>query len=95
MTTDEYLKQMQQQIKNVMEESITMIEADAKLNCPVKTGTLKRSITHEVTQTNDKTVGAIGSNVEYAPFVEYKKHYLEQAIDKNKSIIEEKFKNLK
>lgn len=91
---DEWLKQINEQIKKAMEESITMVQADAMLNTPVKTGTLRRSITHEVTQTENKTIGVIGSNVEYAPFQEYKKHFLEDAIDKNIGAIDEKFKNL-
>jgi len=43
-----------------------MVETDAKLLSPVLTGTLKRSITHSVKSDDDKTVGAVGSDVEYA-----------------------------
>lgn len=42
-----------------------MIENDAKVNCPVKTGLLRSSITHEV-KGNE---GQVGSNIEYAPYV--------------------------
>lgn len=42
-----------------------MVERDAKRNCPVDTGNLRSSITHEVVG----DVCAIGTNVEYAPYV--------------------------
>jgi phage gpG-like protein len=44
-----------------------MVERVAKILCPVRTGTLKRSITHKFVGKNDAQVG---SNIEYAPHVE-------------------------
>ena len=44
-----------------------LVEKDAKLNCPVGTGTLRNSITHTVSGNS----GTVGTNVEYAPYVEY------------------------
>lgn len=42
----------------------------AKIECPVDTGNLRNSITHKaVTEGNEKAV-YIGTNVEYAPYVE-------------------------
>ena len=41
-------------------------ERYAKEKCPTDTGRLKNSITH----TNDKNTVYIGTNVEYAPYVE-------------------------
>lgn len=46
-------------------------ESYAKRRCPVDTGRLRNSITHA--QWDDKTE-VIGSNVEYAPFVELGHH---------------------
>lgn len=66
-----------------MEQAITMIEADAKLNCPVDTSTLKRSITHDIEDSDDKIVGVVGSNVEYAYWAGQKQPYLEPAFDQN------------
>lgn len=43
-------------------------ETYAKLNCPVRTGNLRNSITHDVAE-NGKSV-AVGSATSYAPFVE-------------------------
>jgi len=42
-------------------------EGYAKARCPVDTGNLRNSITHE---NEDPTTEVIGSNVYYAPFVE-------------------------
>lgn len=41
-------------------------EAHAKAKCPVDTGNLRNSITH----THDKDAAYIGTNMEYAPYVE-------------------------
>lgn len=49
-----------------------MIEGEAKRLCPVDTGTLRRSITHTMPYLNDGHWQVdIGTNVEYAPFVEF------------------------
>lgn len=68
-------------------EVCLIVEADAKLNCPVDTGTLKRSITHKVESDDEKTVGSVGSNVEYAYWAERQNPYLEPAVDQNKQTI--------
>ena len=38
---------------------------------PYKTGTLKRSITHDITERADKLIGTVGSNLVYARIQEY------------------------
>ena len=48
------------------------IERDAKLNAPVDTGMLRASIT----STGSGSEYEIGTNVEYAPFVEYGTKYM-------------------
>lgn len=48
-------------------QACLVVENDAKVNAPVDTGQLRASITHEIT--GDK--GRVGTNVEYAPYVEY------------------------
>lgn len=66
------------------------VEGKAKRLAPVRTGTLRRSITSRV----ETTRGYVGSNVEYAPFVEYGTRYmeaqpfLEPAIDEARADIE-------
>lgn len=46
-------------------------ETYAKRECPVDTGNLRNSITH---QQYDENTEVIGTNVEYAPFVELGHH---------------------
>lgn len=45
-------------------------ETYAKNECPVDTGRLKGSITHRTQETTE----LVGTNVEYAPYVEYGHH---------------------
>lgn len=45
------------------------VQNGARRRVPVDTGRLRNSITHEIT--GDGLNAAIGSNVEYAPFVEF------------------------
>ncbi|MBZ4664465.1 MAG: hypothetical protein JG776_2183 [Caloramator sp.] len=71
-------------------ESLLIVEADAKLLCPVFTGTLKRSLTHAVKTEENITKGSIGSNVEYAYWAEKHQPYLEPAVDQNLENIKRK-----
>jgi len=74
-----------------MEEAMIMIEADTKQLCPVKSGTLKRSYTHDVEDKDGVIVGAVGTNVEYAIWVDLKQPHLTQAVDMNMARIKQKF----
>ena len=51
--------------------SVIQIEADAKRLVPTDTHTLQRSLTHEVTSRGNDVTGRAGSNLVYAPVVEY------------------------
>jgi hypothetical protein len=44
-----------------------VVEGHAKTDCPVDTGNLRNSITHAVID----DAGYVGTNVEYAPYVEF------------------------
>lgn len=46
------------------------IEADAKRRTPVDTGRLRASITRAIEHDAQGLVGIVGTNVEYAPYVE-------------------------
>ena len=59
--------QTQAVIDRALEKCGLLAESYAKKLCPTKTGRLKNSITHE--QQDEKTM-VIGTDVEYAPFVE-------------------------
>lgn len=77
-----------------MTESMMMVESDAKLNTGVDTGTLRRSITHDVKDEGDKIIGEVGSNVEYAFFHSLDNPYLENAVDQNLENIRRKIKEV-
>jgi len=94
MTFQQAIKDVEQKREKAVTECVIMIEADSKILCPVRTGTLKRSITHEVKTDKKKTKGAVGTNVEYAYWVERKSPYLEPAVDKNRIRIKEKIREV-
>ncbi len=54
------------QIERALEHVGLLMERNAKLACPVDTGRLRNSISH----TYDKNTAYVGTNVEYAPYVE-------------------------
>ena len=57
--------QKEQCIQRALNKSCLIVEAQAKVNCPVDDGQLRQSIGSEV----KGNIGAIGTNVEYAPYV--------------------------
>lgn len=59
----------EEQIRS-MNRAALIVEHDAKALAPWYTGTLRRSITHEVTATAGAVFGIIGTNVTYAAAVE-------------------------
>lgn len=54
-------------VSKALNRACLVVENEAKRLCPVDTGDLRSSITHEVH--ND--VGIVGTNKEYAPYVEF------------------------
>jgi HK97 gp10 family phage protein len=73
-----------------VEMAARLVEADAKRLCPVDTGRLRASIHVEKPK---ELMRAIGTNVEYAPYVEWGTHkmraqpYLRPALEKNRAKI--------
>ena len=65
--TDEVLRLMESAKAAALEEMGQVGETYAKMKCPVDTGRLRNSITH----TSDGKSAYVGTNVEYAPYVEY------------------------
>lgn len=65
-------EQVLSELGKAYERALTRIgmqaESFAKKDCPVDTGRLRNSITNEVVM--DEKAAYIGTNVEYAPFVE-------------------------
>lgn len=72
VTYESHLKEIKQALKEQTEQALIAIgaraETHAKKYCPVDTGNLRNSISNAVA-TNEKAV-YIGTNVEYAPYVE-------------------------
>lgn len=66
--SDEVLAYMREAAARALEKCGLVAEGYAKRLCPVDTGNLQNSITHEV----DEHAGTayIGTNMEYAPYVE-------------------------
>lgn len=54
-----------------MKKATVKAVSEAKKLCPVKTGRLRSSITGETRQEKNEVFGIVGTNVEYAPPVEY------------------------
>lgn len=65
--SDAFKRELEQRIKQKLGESAAYVEREAKEIVPRKTGTLARSINHDV----DGNRAVVGSNIEYAPHVEY------------------------
>jgi len=67
-----------------------LVEGSAKMIVPVDTGTLKRSISGRTEKTSDGAQATVGTNVEYAAYVELgtsrqaAEPYLHPALQKNK-----------
>ncbi len=77
-----------------MNTAVLKVEADTKLLCPVRTGNLKRSYTHDVEDKKSLIIGSVGTNVEYAFFADLKRPHLTQAIDMNRNDIENEFRQI-
>jgi len=56
---------------NAMRDATLMVQRDAKINAPVDTGRLRASITPGVRMAGDVVIGVVGSNVKYAPYMEF------------------------
>ena len=99
----EILAAMRQQVLLGLEAIGQECEGYAKDDCPVDTGRLRNSIAHMVEGDDDKVY--VGTNVEYAPYVEYgeykhitgKNHFLRDAAanhgDHYKAILEAALKS--
>lgn len=80
---DEFKRGMEAALATALEEIGLTAEGYAKRACPVDTGRLRNSITHIVDEGGKCAI--IGTNVEYAPYVEEGtsrmkgKHFLRKA----------------
>lgn len=58
-------------VNQAMEQACILVENEAKIKCPVDIGVLRNSITHYIEDNPNELVGVVGTNVEYAPYVEF------------------------
>lgn len=58
-------------VNQAMEQACILVENEAKIKCPVDNGLLRNSITHYIEGNPNELVGVVGTNVEYAPYVEF------------------------
>ena len=99
--TDDVLRELDSAVMSALEQIGLVAEGYAKQYCPVDTGRLKNSISHGVDTRDDCAV--IGTNVEYAPYVElgtsrhdpqpYLKPAITEHISEYKAIVERELKN--
>ena len=69
---DKLMNGINNDLKKIITDGAVNIEADAKINCPVDTGRLRSSITHNIRlDLVGGWTGRVGTNVEYAPYVEF------------------------
>lgn len=70
----EKFKQIANDVPKATEDMIANVGAvaltEARNNVPVDTGALKGSLTLEVDKSGDKSSAVVGTNLEYAPYVE-------------------------
>jgi hypothetical protein len=71
--------------RRLMSRIVITVEGNAKRVTPVRTGTLRRSITSEVIGTGEK--GIVGTNVRYAPTVHRRKPFLTQGLAASRASI--------
>ena len=93
--TEKFFKEVESEVNSNLRTATLLVERDAKTLCPVDTGTLKRSITHEFVS---KREAIVGTNVEYAPYIELgtsrmpARSFLRAALAKNMKRIKALFK---
>ena len=70
---DDKINNLTEKLSEGIAESCKVVEADARGLCPVDTGELQKSITSEVSG----TTGTVGTNKEYAMYVEFGTYKME------------------
>ena len=93
---DKYIKSVNDAKRMGLTGAAMVVQGAAIALSPVKTGNLRGSISFKVESEDEARVG---TNVEYAPYVEYgtkkmsAQPYLRPALDNNKSAIENMIKD--
>lgn len=94
-TFEDMLDESDSELEAMMQTTANRIERDAKSMAPVgETGNLRASIENEVESKRKAIIAEVGSNVEYAPYVEYgtsrmeAQPYLRPALEDHASSLE-------
>lgn len=72
--------------RGIMQRIVLTVESKAKEYTPVRTGTLRRSITGRVEGAGER--GLVGTNVRYGPIVHQRRPFLEQGLSASEFEIE-------
>ena len=83
------LERLQARAIDAMKQAMYMVQADTQQLCPVKTGNLKRSYTSGVDQDGNIITGWVGSDCEYAVWVDQKQPHLTAAVEKDQAQVTE------
>jgi len=91
----EEIQKMKERRERTIQQIAIFVEAEAKLRAPVDTGHLRRSISHEVENSETQSKAYVGSNAEYAAATEFgvasknikPQPYLRPAIEENRDKI--------
>ena len=67
------IKDAPEMMEAIVEDVALRVDKEAKKNCPVDTGNLRGSITVDI----NGVEAEVGTNVEYAPFVEYGTRFMD------------------
>lgn len=67
---DDAINKERKRRDNAIKKAAIFAEAEAKLRSPVDTGQLRRSISHETESNENESKARIGTNTEYAIWVE-------------------------
>ncbi len=76
---------MRASLRNGLEKAAMVVHGSAVMLCPVLTGNLRSSLMWRVAEDGRNAI--VGTNVEYALPVEYRRPYLRPALDNNKGNI--------
>lgn len=95
ISVEQAKKDMHDKAVKALEEGLMIIQADAMLKVGVDTGTLRRSLTHQIEDKGNILHGEVGSyGVDYAYFHALQNDYLESSLDENIESIRNKIKEV-
>lgn len=77
---NELLRSPNGDVAKELTRRVIRVESAAIRDCPVDTGRLRSSLTHEIATDTDGLVGRVGTDVEYAPYVEADQPFLVPAL---------------